>query len=229
MRLLKRHLLPRWAKIMLNLFLTAMALGLLYIFTDAPVFSATQAFRRVEKQNLVGPSKVLAILDISDEHFKRLLIADDGKGVVMFPIYEKYSRSTSLYYREKTGPVTVIAAPTSREPDKIETLTIIMFGDMPDSASAELTLTLSAPKWTGVEFTKDYTLTAEREYNGFFRFELRHTNGDEYYEAESYAFSELSKTTDYFSNQNVSIPATVSLFDRSGGLIYKQNMILPDK
>ena len=229
MRLLKRHLLPRWAKIMLNLFLTAMALGLLYIFAGAPVFSATQAFRRVEKQNLVGPSKVLAILDISDEHFKRLLIADDGKGVIMFPIYEKYNRSTSLYYREKSGPVTVMAAPTSREPDKIETLAIILFDDMPDAVSAELTLTLSTPKWTGVEFTKDYTLMAKHEYNGFFRFELQHTAGDGYYEAESYAFSELSKTTDYFSNNDATIPATVSFFDSSSSLIYKQNMILTGK
>lgn len=226
MRLLKRHSLPRWAKIMRNLFLTAMALGLLYIFAGAPVFSATQAFRRVERKNLVGPSEVLAILDISDECFESLLIADDGKGVIMFPIHEKYSRSTSLYYQEKTGPVTVMAAPTPREPDAIEMLTVILFDDMPDAAGAELTLSLSAAEWTGVEFAKDYTLTARREYDGFFRFELRHTAGDEYYETESYAFSELSEITDCFSNPDVHIPATVNLFDSSGSLIYEQNMVL---
>ncbi len=86
MKLIKGFSLSRRAKVLRNLFLSGLVLGVLYILVGSPAFSAEQAFRRAERQSLVGPSEILAELPVKEDYFDSLIVADDSEGEL---IYEK--------------------------------------------------------------------------------------------------------------------------------------------
>ena len=225
MKRFKGFSLPRWAKVLRNLCLAALVLGVLYVFVGAPAFSAEQAFRRAERQSLVGPSEILAELPLRDETFNSLIVADDTDGVLLFPVYKGSVGSKRLYYKGKTGEVTVLASPTSRLSTEIHSLTVLLFHSFPNTASGELVLSLST-ELNGVAVSGDYFLKAEHEYDGFLRFELVHTAPDAYYKAESYAFWELSKMTEDSAALGKQVPAEVRLYDSEGELIHEENLAL---
>ena len=225
MKPFKGFSLPRWAKVLRNLFLSGLVLGVLYILAGSPAFSAEQAFRRAERQSLVGPSEILAELPVKEDYFDSLIVADDSEGVLLFPVYKSSSGSKKLYYKEKTGDVTVLDSPTSRLSTEIHSLTVLLFHSFANAASGELVLSLST-ELNGVIFSRDYFLKAEYEYDGFLRFELEHTAPEAYYKVESYAFWELSKMIEDSTSLRKQVPAEVYLYDSEGELIYEESLVL---
>ena len=64
-------------RIVRNLLLSVVLIGLFYVFTGCPDMTVEQAYRRAAKRNLVGPGDVLAILNVDmNGGYDRLLLAD---------------------------------------------------------------------------------------------------------------------------------------------------------
>ena len=88
-----------------------------YIAIGCPTLSFRQEFRRAEKANLVGPSKIVDQLDNHDyNEYDNLIVGETEYGVCFFG-RRKYSvagtRTKKIYlyqfnYREKTGDITVV-------------------------------------------------------------------------------------------------------------------------
>ena len=223
-------------RIVRNLLLSVVLIGLFYVFTGCPDMTVEQAYRRAAKRNLVGPGDVLAILNVDmNGGYDRLLLADTGEGVLQYCYREAnlgYIKGNSfssyegdLLYRKKQGEVSVMAATgmhytNSGDP---ETLPLLLFDDVPKAVRAELELELTGrTTYTTGDFDSDtyrfsYFLNAQREYGGLFVFELA-TDGSD---TENLAVSRLSDMYAHTAGSAGRVPVTVRLYDQKDLLIYE--------
>ena len=78
--------IPRPARVLLDLILTALLLFFCYLAAGAPPLSEESAFRRAEKANLVGPASVLDIVTLPSDWvpagYQKLLVADAGDEIL---------------------------------------------------------------------------------------------------------------------------------------------------
>lgn len=148
-----------------------LCLMLIYAFAGGPVFSIRQAFRRAEKANFVGPSKILAVEQMENMDYDRLILADDGEGVILYAYDGIGSENTDFIYLEKTGDMIVAAAPGD---DLLwyqtqVSLPVFLFVDNSRAVRAEMDITLHG-EYMGETFEKTYFLESQRENPGYFRF-----------------------------------------------------------
>ena len=80
--------IPRQLRFALDALLALVLLTAVYVALGCPFRGETALFRRVEKANLMGPSKIMDRLDIRREWLSvradRLLIGDDGEEIVFW-------------------------------------------------------------------------------------------------------------------------------------------------
>lgn len=244
---------PRWLRSILDLLASALFVFLFYAAIGAPAITTTQAFRRAEKIHMVGPSVIVDTLDQSTySEFKTMLVGETGEGIVFFGQYEAtqnngWSERTVLEpvfsYREKTGDLTVLAAPTvSLGFPWIEyggaSLPIYLFDAYPEAIRAELDLTVSGTYGIDInggeytqDFTRSYSLEAQREKEGFFRFFISLPTGNA---VDAYALeliSALSTGSTPFTYPSsheaaISIPVTVRLYDETDALILERQLTI---
>lgn len=170
--------LPRWSRAALNIGLIAVLLLVIYFCIDAPALTVRHQYRRAEQANLVGPGVIVDILDREDyNEFAHTVVAETENGVIFCGISD--SRSEMLSYREKAGDITVLAAPTHTIGEWARDLAdhrlpVYVFDDYPQAAWAELELAVSGAYQVDNEnfgtFSEVFSLAAERESDGFFRF-----------------------------------------------------------
>lgn len=220
--------LPRKVRICLNILVIAVTVFLIYVFAGCPAFTVSTAFRRAEKAQLVGPSEILAQLNPEGTAYDHLVLASTGDSVTLFG-YDRWDpRLTTLVYREKTGPITVAAAPgdTHFWAEPKASIPVFVFDSHPDALRAELDITLSAT-YEGEYFEKTYCLTAARESSGYFAFTLEAANirnlgaeGRAIYILQNICSNSMADTLD------VAIPATVRLYDSQGSLLLEENLTI---
>ena len=221
--------LPPGGKICRNLLLSALLLGMIYLLQGAPSFTLKGEFRRVERQNLVGPSEILAVIPVKDPYYDRLLVADDGAAVILYPTDGK----SRFYYWDKTGELTVVAAHSDVWSTELEQVTLLLFHQEKRAAWAELDISLTS-QLNGREFARDYTLKSQKEWEGFFVFQLERSvepsQVDGEYtplaQSESYAFCELMRLWDNRGWSSYTAPAEVRIYDRQGKLLRQEAMVL---
>lgn len=232
--------IPRKFRIVLNL-LAMVLLGLvIYVLLGSPALTPEMRLRRAEKANLVGPSQILEIVETEGGNYDYLIVADDGQGIILYSYNDYRTGSGDLVYRNKTGPITVLAAPDlffGGPREYAVDLPVFLFHDYPRAVRAELELTLGEGLDMG-DFEKSYLLEAHREIEGYFRFNL-HAESEDWYVDESGIdrgtplgiegdalglFSWMM--TDYPNYSNAYIPATVRLYDESNTLIIEQDLTI---
>lgn len=201
----------------------------IYTFVSAPSFTSEILYRRYEKANLVGPAEILGIFERDFSVYDRFLLADTGDGVVIFAESLQTQEAPEFIYRDKTGPVTVLAAPdpSPLNPDASEKrMTVFAFDSCPDAVSARLELTLAA-QINGIPFEKTYVLDAERQIPGVFCFDL-HTLSRFGLGAEAYALQILSLVSGYCGSNyyGIEFPATVSFYDAQGNLLAQESTVV---
>ena len=201
----------------------------IYIFISAPAFTSQILYRRYEKANLIGPAEILGIYERDFSKYDRLLLADAGESVVIFAENTQYPDTPELIYRNKTGSVTVLAAPdpSPMNPEASEKrMTIFAFDSCPDAVSARLELTLSA-EYNGVPFEKTYLLEADRQIPGVFCFDL-HVLNRFYLGTEAYALQVLTLISGYCGSNyyGIEIPATVCFYDAQGNLLSRESTVI---
>ena len=199
-----------------------MASFLLYVFSGCPAFTVEEQYRRAEKANLVGPAEILGTVELKDAYsvYDRLLLADDGEGVIMYLYRADDISNHRLVYREKMGEVTVLAAPSNDVfwwgRKEIE-VPVLVFDSCPAAVRAELELELGC-EFNGEEFQKTYS---------YFLFSIRASASYEL-GAEGCALSTLAQVSghDFASYVETAIPATVRLYDEAGAKVYEKSLYI---
>jgi hypothetical protein len=221
-------------KILRNLALLSAALFLFYLFLGAPPTSDEELFHRKERQNLVGPSRVLAIPDWQAGHYERLVIAESDFGCALMPIYSGRSAREGVYYKERSGGVTIMVAPDDdwwRTGE--QTRWLIAFDSVPEAVRAEITLTLlyNEPD-SGIfetlaehSYMRDYTASSIREYGGIFLFGFDFAADSSRTYLEDQAIDAFARMGDLRRNDTL-FPATVRLYDMDGVLVYEQETVV---
>ena len=232
--------IPRRVKIAVTLLALFLAGSALYIFIGCPAFTPEQRYRRLEKAHMVGPARIIDNMELVPYNYLNLILADDGDGIIFY-LYADFRHGTeAFYYREKTGDLTVLAAPNLRYFTSQEfeaELPIFLFDNYPEAQRAQLQFTLSETL-NDVYFEKEYILDSIREESGLFRFDLHAESNNWYIDdwgqargtplgAEGAALEQLSGMSGYDDSFNLR-PQTVivRLWNASGELILEEDILL---
>ena len=222
--------------------LCAISVALLYyIAQGSPTLTFEREFRRAERANLVGPSRIVDVMDSNCIHFEQMIVGETEHGICFFggrtiTVHRgsNFQREEMVYtfsYREKTGDITVLAAPNSFGFPGFwgmvqMSLPVYVFDSYPEAVRAELELTVTGTdtrtsdgEKITTNFTEHFVGSAERTDEGYFRFLL-----DVPATTRSYALrllSDLSGNEMPNSDENIQavVPGTVRLYDASGKLI----------
>lgn len=232
--------LPRRVKIAVNL-LALFLLGFaLYIFIGCPAFNAEHRYRRLEKMHMVGPARIIDNYELVPYNYLNLILADDGDGVIMYLYADIHHGTEAFYYREKTGDLTVLAAPNLRHFTSQEfevELPIFLFDNYPKAQRAQLQFTLSETV-NGVYFEKEYILDSIREEAGLFRFVIHAASESWYIDdygmvqgtplgAEGVVLQQFSHICGYDDSFNLRPqPVTVRLWDANDELILEEEILV---
>lgn len=245
--------IPRKCRVVLNILGILILLFAIYTLIGSPAFTAEQRFRRAEKANLIGPAQIIEIVDTKNGIYNHLVVADDGDAIVFYTFSNFADSWGRIYYREKTGPITVLAAPNFLHAgsSKYEIdLPVFIFHEYPEAFRAELELTLgegleiTEPQWKQGEqvvigtFEKSYLLESHSQIEGYFRFNL-HAQSEDWYvdeygmdhgnplDSEGEALELFSwMMTNYSTYADEYIPATVRLYDAENNLIVEQDLTI---
>ena len=236
--------IPRPIRAVGNMICIVLLCFAFYYLTDAPVLTMEQAFRRTEKANFVGPSKILVNEAVEAFDFNHMIVAETEMGVITY-VRDDSQKSVwdDFYYFPKTGAITVVAAPTRGLPlwmiDFNAKVPIFVVDEYPAAVRAELELYITGSFPYYDDNGEDCTQPLNQRFSAeawryseksCFRFSLdttgiknevqRREKGCAL-EALSYAFS------DYWSKaKNATITATVRLYDKDENLIIEQKQIL---
>ena len=220
--------LSRRVKIAITLLALFLVGFSLYIFIGCPAFTAEQKFRRAEKAHMVGPGRILLTHDFSNNwSYEHMIVADDGDGVIFYEFSKRFGTLENLYYREKTGNLTVLAAPDMQSSisfdDGSYILPVFLFDNYPKAVKAELEVTLSETV-NNVYFEQTYFLESQREDSGYFKFFL-HSESDR--GAEGFALRALSGMSGYDDSFNLRPQiVTVRLWNSRDELILEEDILL---
>lgn len=243
--------LPRKIRVFANILAILLVVFILYVLMECPPFTGEQKFRRMEKAELVGPSQILHTMDLEGLGYQHLVAADDGEGVILFGYRNDHWDPGDLFYREKKGPITVLAAPNYDRPlhyADVINLPVFVFHDYTNAVRAELELEFGE----GVEYAqvnwqqedvaisttyeKTWHLESDENHSGVFVFNIHvEPDGklDEQYgievwhplASEGYAMEIFSNMTDSSqSYYTYYIPATVRLYDWNDKLIAEEHL-----
>ena len=246
--------IPRKIRVFINILCILLLISAAYILLDCPALTPTQAFRRVEKSNLVGPAEIIEIIDLPNGLDDHVLVADDGEGVVLFHYSDVVYRWENYFlYREKSDGITVLPAPTHTHFGSdlyVMDLPILVFHDHPGTIWAELELVIDEglgipeTKWEeGGEvhteyFKKTYRMEAVNYIDGYFRFNLHAESEDWYVDEygrqqgtplgnEGLALQTLCRMMcEFRSYLQEYVTATVRLYDAENRLITEETFII---
>lgn len=171
--------IPRKTQVFINLGLILVLPFVIYLLLSSPVSNVEAAFRRAEKANLVGPSKILGIETVDGMWGDTYVIGDNGDSAILYLCNRPtaggfhYSSAYNLIYRPKMGSVSVYGLHRFAFGLLDDTYPLIVMDDYPEAVRAELELDLC---WQDSEtlapFRKAYSLSAVREQPGYFRMDI---------------------------------------------------------
>lgn len=240
----RRNRIPRPVKAIFCAVCAVLLAFLYYIALGSPTFTFEQEFRRAEKANLVGPSRIVDTLEGEYAEFDKMIVGETEHGICFFggepttmhygSNFQREEMTYTFSYREKTGNITVLAAPnrTAAFWEQFDiALPVYVFDCYPEAVRAELTLTITGIKEmvsdgnpVTTKFSKRFSVAAERTGDGFFRFLLNakaHDTNSVYalQMLSDLSGNELSYTHPY---SDAVIPGTIRLYDESNKLILEQ-------
>ena len=236
--------IPRKCRIALNLAAAAVLLMFTYICFGCPAFTLEQQFRREEKAYLLGPSEIITTIELTDNEFDRMIVADDGDGLITYCCdVPGFRWDGGLFvYREKAEGMNLLAMPSYHFGtfDAYLDLPMVLLHDEPKAIRAELELTLGKGfdiqetvkaddgTITRQDFEKTYYLESETAGTGCFIFMLHAgTDSGQMLEDTTEGFV-LKRFARMFAESGMYlheyVPATVRLYDRLGNLITEETI-----
>ena len=207
---------------------------LIYVLKGAPPLSAEHGFRRAERENVVGPSRILGTEQIQSVYSDTLIVGETDYGVVLYTHSSREVDSVDhLSYYPRQGAVMVCAIPahlSSLTPQGGDPLTVIVFDGHPEAVRAEVELQLF---WehaqTGQQYRYDYLLTGARTNPGYIsvscKLNWHNDSGFESHPEDNaiFQFCAHAWSEDYRAPEG-EFPATVRLYDENDRLIHSETV-----
>ena len=225
----RRHELSLKGKIIRNLALIALLLGVIFIASGSSGVTERQRLRTAERARMVGPGEILANVPMQELSYPAVYVIDEGTGLAIYTTDDRQSSNSwenRFIYMPGTGDVTLVAAPEKYFPSDQTRLIVFALDKFPGAARAELRFQVEDEVSYDVPFAETYTVASDREYEGFFVFEIegKYTSlpsTDAWRSQETYNFHRVGggSSADGF-------PATVRFFDDAGALIAEVETIL---
>ncbi len=175
--------------------------------------TAEIAFRKMEKQHLIGPAQIVEVLDFENSCYDHLLIGKSQYGYTFFEWNDRNPDGGRITYQKKAGPITLFCTHDSYEfmYREKEWLPIFAFAENTKAVRAELTV---ESNWK--TDNSSHQLSAQLTDRGYFLFRLPMSafGGEDFWLLQqvitgAYAEYELSG----------SISVTVTLYDKAGNLL----------
>ena len=233
--------IPRPCRGLFNLAAIILLAFLFYTSISATPLSRVQGFRRMERANFVGPSKILFNETIENMWYDNILVAESEYGV---STYIHHIQDGELYsdfnYFPKTGSITVVSAPQKGllfgEDQFPVSLPVFVVDDHPEAKRAELSVSVLGifsynygNEKKEVKLDHRFSAEAYRQQDGIFHFtfSLQYNNkphGGRGFALDALAFN-FSKWR-YSMVDSVDITATVRLYDKNDTIIVEQTMPL---
>ena len=205
--------LSRPTKILIWSVILVLAVWLFLFASNYPSPTAEVAFRKAEKENLIGPAEVIEILDFEDSGYDHLLIAHSPYGYTFFEWTDPNWDDGRLSYQKKNDRVTLFCTyyPSERLYTGRGWLPIFAFAQHGAAVRARLTI-----ETIKQESTATYTLEAEKSNAGYFLFKQ---NVSELQSEDFWYIQQL--ITGAYSEYVLdgTAKATVELYDHTGNLI----------
>lgn len=154
--------IPRQLRFALDALLALALLTAAYVALGCPILGETALFRRAEKANLMGPSKIIDRLDVPKDwptvSWDRLLIGDDGEEIVLW-FHQHGAGSGTLKRLKKSDGILLTPLPECDAADAADLLKdgvmpLFLFADDPAAVRATVQLRMSE--------TDEVTLTQVR-------------------------------------------------------------------
>ena len=154
--------ISRQLRFALDALLVLALLTAVYVALGCPFLGETIRFRRAEKANLMGPSKIIERLDVPEDwlmvSWDRLLIGDDGEEIVLW--FHQHGAGSGTFKRlNKSDGILLTPLPECDAADAAElqqdgVMPLFLFADDPAAVKATVQLRLSE--------TEEITLTQVR-------------------------------------------------------------------
>ena len=222
----KRKQISRKLRFFLDALLTLILL--LAVFTavsSTMTYREDTRFRRAEKADLAGPSKIIDRIDVAEEWtnvgYDRMLIGDDGEEI-LFYVYGKASAGSGvLWRREKTDGILLTPlynvseiSNSARRRDAI--LPLFLFADDPQAVRAEVQIRLSDTFKLDLTQVRGKAGEGEdfRESFFLFRIPMPVSRGS----MQALLLQELADTNRDYSG-SAEFPAVIRLYDGGGNLL----------
>lgn len=228
--------IPEKTQVAVNVLLILIFPVLIYVFIGAPAFTVEQGFRRAERENLVGPSRILGIETVDGMLTDTLVVAQTEKGVVLYTHNKETNWPVNpLVYRERTQELMICGSPANLStivPPNGDDLTVILFDNCPHAVRAELDMELFwENRQTGKQYRYQYSLSGKRVNPGYIRMDYDVQWHDwqginDHPENEAiYQFVSHSGDNSYKAPPG-EFPATVRLYDEKDELIRTEDVFL---
>lgn len=223
--------IPRKTQVAVNILLMVVLPLLIYVFVGGPALSPEHGLRRAEKENLVGPGRILGIEEIDGMYSDTLVIAKTEEGVILYTHWEDAANPIDpLVYREQTGDIMVCGVHQSLSsitPPDGDDLTVIVFDDYPEAVRAELNMQIFwEDRQTGQQWRYLYLLSGERTNQGYFRMDHDVQWHESFENPENqaiHAFTNHAWNEAYRAPAG-EFPATVRLYDKNDTLICQREL-----
>lgn len=199
-------------KIIIYLLIFLLSAAVLYALEGCPSFTAEMAFRRKEKQNMLGPAEILGILDFEDNRYDHLLIGRSEYGYTFFEWNDTNPDDGVLTYQPKSEGATLYCTMYNYNDMYYGQgwLPIFAFTDYP-ATSAKLNLIT-----TQEGETVTYPMEAIRSEAGYFLFAWERTGvrGQDFWLVQQLITGEYS----YYVLDGTA-QATLELYNAKGELV----------
>lgn len=212
--------LPAKNQAVIHLLTVLVLVWFIYVLLGCPAFTAKGAFRRAEKAAMVGPAAVIGQFRPTGYDCDAIVLGQDPEAVYLFVMNRWNPEASELVYRKKEGSMTLLAAPGNilYQYEMQARIPIVLFDSCKEATRAELDLTVYTDS-----FEKTYPLSAKREGDGYFAFDLVARNaGALGEEGKALRLLQEISSNSMAGNVNVSFPATVRFYDASGALILEE-------
>ncbi|MBR5701844.1 MAG: hypothetical protein IKX47_05200 [Oscillospiraceae bacterium] len=222
----KRKQISRKLRFFLDALLTLILL--LAVFTavsSTMTYREDTRFRRAEKADLAGPSKIIDRIDVAEEWtnvgYDRMLIGDDGEEILFYVYGRASAGSGVLRRREKTDgilltPLYNVSEISSSVRRREAILPLFLFADDSQAVRAEVEIRLSDTYKLDLTQVRGKTGAGEDFRENFFLFQIPMpvSRGS----TQALLLQELADTNQDYPG-SAEFPAVIRLYDSGGNLL----------
>ena len=205
----RRH----FRRIGIALLVLILSVSFLCLFSTSPSISPEMAFRRKEKENMIGPAEIIATLDFSYSGYDHILIGKSAYGYTFYEYRDAKLDDGKLTYVPKQKDATLYCNYNRYGSEQSgEWLPIFAFVDTPKAHSARLVLTTTNKDGE----TANHSLASMRNQQGYFLFQLHLID----LQAEEYWLVQQLIAGNYREYAlKGTAEATLELYDKNGNLL----------